>query len=132
MQARYSIMKTFMKHCKDNNFLKLEINDAMDDFTIKLDKSLIKTAGLDCVRDYLQHLHVYKCSGDVEQGSKYFIDRSTVTPDLASLRDIVVSKRLPRRQFIQANSHINGEKVSLVEYEETPQGMLQSFLDREL
>ncbi|QID87934.1 hypothetical protein GRS66_010628 [Saccharomyces pastorianus] len=132
MQARFSIMKTFMKHCKDKNFLKLEINDTMDDFTIKLDKTLIKTAGLECVKDYLQRLHVYKCSGDVEQGSKYFIDRSTVTPDLASLRDIVVSKRLPRRQFIQANSHVNGENVSLVEYEETPRGMLQSFLDREL
>ncbi|CAI4772295.1 conserved hypothetical protein [Saccharomyces cerevisiae RM11-1a] len=133
MQARFSIMKTFMKHSTDKNFLKLEMNSTNDDFAIKLDKSLIKTAGHECVKDYLKHLHVYKCSGDVEQGSKYFIDRSTVTPDLASLRDIVLSKRLPRRQFIQSNSYIDdNNKVTLKEYDETPQGMLQSFLDREL
>ncbi|CAI4050970.1 hypothetical protein SKDZ_15G1000 [Saccharomyces kudriavzevii ZP591] len=132
MQARYSIMKTFMKHSTSENFLRLEINDAKDDFTIKLDESLIKTVGHECVKDYLQHLHVYKCSGDVKKGSEYFIDRSTVTPDLASLRDIVVSKRLPRRQFIQANSYIDDNKVILKEYDETPRGMLQSFLDREL
>ncbi|CAI4036266.1 hypothetical protein SMKI_15G1040 [Saccharomyces mikatae IFO 1815] len=132
MQARFSIMKTFMKHSTDKNFLRLEINDMKNDFTIKLDQSLIETIGHECVKDYLQHLHVYKCSGDVEQGSKYFIDRSTVTPDLASLRDIVISKRLPRRQFIQANSYIDDDKVTLKEYDETPQGMLQSFLDREL
>ncbi|CAI5213937.1 ANM_HP_G0014170.mRNA.1.CDS.1 [Saccharomyces cerevisiae] len=112
MQARFSIMKTFMKHSTDKNFLKLEMNSTNDDFAIKLDKSLIKTAGHECVKDYL---------------------KSTVTPDLASLRDIVLSKRLPRRQFIQSNSYIDdNNKVTLKEYDETPQGMLQSFLDREL
>ena len=39
MQARFSIMKTFMKHSTDKNFLKLEMNSTNDDFAIKLDKS---------------------------------------------------------------------------------------------
>ena len=51
--------------------------------------------------------------------------------DLAKMRDTVISKRLPRRQFIQANSEIVDGKVLLHEYEETAIGMIQSFAERE-
>lgn len=132
MQARFSIMKTFLLHCKNNSFLTIEHEN--NDLKIHLDRSLIETDGLDCVRDYLLHLHVYKCSADFERGSKYYIDRSTVPEELASLRDLVISKRLPRRQFIQANSSLDNvsSTVQLTEYPETPQGMIQSFLERAL
>lgn len=131
MQARFSIMKTFLKHSPDPAFLSL-ITDA-DQIIVKLERSLIETAGHECIKDYLKHLHIYKCSGDYERGSQYFNDRCTVTADLAKLRDTVISKRLPRRQFIQTNTRIsNYNKVVLQEYEETPKGMLESFIERQL
>lgn len=133
MQARFSIMKTFLNHSSDPNFLEIVFDEKKpNDLHIKLNRDLIETVGHECVKDYLHHLHIYKCSADVEQGSAYFIDRSTVTEDLAKLRDIVVAKRLPRRQFIQANSEIVDDNVVLHEYEETPMGMIQSFIEREL
>lgn len=131
MQARFSIMKTFLLHCQNNNFLTIEHGN--NDLKIHLDRSLIETDGLDCVRDYLLHLHIYKCSADFERGSQYYIDRSNVPENLASLRDLVISKRLPRRQFIQANSSLKqDDTVQLIEYPETPQGMIQSFIERTL
>ena len=137
MQARFSIMKTFLKHCSNENFLTIrEITNPEDgkpDLELSLDRSLIETAGRACVEDYLRHLHIYKCSADFTNGSKYYIDRSTVTPELAAWRDIVLSKRLPRRQYISGNTTIDPVTgaVELHEYEETPLGMLQSFMERE-
>ncbi|CAR25670.1 ZYRO0A05346p [Zygosaccharomyces rouxii] len=132
MQARFSIMKTFLKHSPNPKFLQIEPLDDGKDLVIRLDKSLIETAGHECVKDYLQHLHIYKSTADVENGSKYYNERSQVTPDLAKLRDLVVSKRLPRKQFVQANTILtpSGE-VELKEYEETPFGLIKSFIERE-
>lgn len=130
MQARFSIMKTFLKYCSEDEFLTLK-KDSKGELYIKLRKDLIETAGHECVKDYLHHLHVYKCSADVEGGTQYYVDRSTVTPDLSQYRDLVISKRLPRRQFIQANTILEGDKVELKEYEETPLGMIESFIERE-
>ena len=137
MQARFSIMKTFLQHCSEPNFLTIDKVDGTDgpDLRISLDRSLIETAGRDCVRDYLLHLHVYKCSANVTEGSRYYTDRSTVPPELAALRDLVISKRLARRQFIQANTELSGDAaapVRLNEYPETVRGMVASFAERQV
>ena len=134
MQARFSIMKTFLMHAKNDQFLKIVTNDNSNptDFHLELDASLIETVGHECVKDYLAHLHVYKCSADVEKGTKYFMDRSFVPKEIARFRDIVINKRLPRRQFIQPNTYLSNDKVVLKEYEETPIGMIQSFIERDL
>lgn len=131
MQARFSIMKTFLQYSPNPAFLSLKHDEGQ--LSIKLDRSLIETAGHECIKDYLMHLHIYKCSGDDKSGSHYFIERSTVTPDLAKLRDTVMSKRLPRRQFIQINTSLSdSNEVVLQEYEETAQGMLDSFVERQV
>ncbi|EDO18062.1 hypothetical protein Kpol_1045p49 [Vanderwaltozyma polyspora DSM 70294] len=132
MQARFSIMKTFLMHSNNENFLKIITdNDANPtDFHLDLDISLIESTGVECVGDFLKHLHVYKSTADVENGTKYFTDRSTVPPSLAKFRDIVIKKRLPRRQFIQANTEVINDKVTVKDYEETPIGMIKSFIER--
>lgn len=133
MQARFSIMKTFLKHSNSDEFLKLVYTkDDFSDLEIHLNKDLIETSGHQCIKDYLKHLHVYKSSGNFETGSKYFIDRSTVTPDLARFRKIVLDKKLPRKQIIQANTLLRNGTVELDEYEETYEGMIRSFVEREV
>ncbi|CEP64532.1 dipeptidyl-peptidase III LALA0_S12e01046g [Lachancea lanzarotensis] len=133
MQARFSIMKTFLKHTSDDKFFELlHTKDDFSDLRLKLDRSKIETVGHAALKDYLTHLHIYKSSGDVDAGSKYFIDRSTVDPDLAQYRQIVLDKKLPRRQFIQANTVFEGKEVTLKEYDNTPEGILNSFLEREV
>ncbi|CUS24607.1 LAQU0S18e00100g1_1 [Lachancea quebecensis] len=133
MQARFSIMKTFLKHTSDKHFLTLSYTKPdYSDLEIHLNRSMIESVGRDAVRDYLTHLHIYKSSGDVEKGTKYFVERSTVDPELAQFRSIVIEKKLPRRQFIQANTVIEEGNVSLKEYDETTIGMLQSHLEREV
>lgn len=129
MQARFAIMKTFLQSgLAELVYTKQDYSDLY----VKLDKSKIETIGHAAIKDYLRHLHIYKASGDVENGSRYFIDRSTVTPELAQFRDAVLKARLPRKQFIQANTFIVDGAVVLKEYEESEIGMIQSFAEREV
>ncbi|SCU99870.1 LAME_0G06062g1_1 [Lachancea meyersii CBS 8951] len=133
MQARFSIMKTFLNHTSDDGFFQLLYGkDDFSDLQLSLNRSMIETVGHAAIKDYLTHLHIYKSSGDVVAGSKYFIDRSTVDPDLAKFRKIVLDKKLPRRQFIQANTVLEDKEVILNEYDSTPQGILESFVEREV
>lgn len=133
MQARFSIMKTLLRYSEDKNFLKLAYTkDDYSDLHIELDKSLIETVGHAAIEDYLTHLHIYKATGDVENGVAYFQDRSDVDEELAKFRDIVLAKKLPRKQFIQANTILSGDEITVKEYDESPIGMIQSFIERDL
>ena len=129
MQARFSIMKTFL----ESGLAELVYTEPdFSDLYVKVHKDKIPSVGHEAIKDYLRHLHIYKASGDVEKGSEYFINRSTVTPELAKLRDAVLRARLPRKQFIQANTSIVDGSVILKEYEESEVGLIQSFAEREV
>ncbi|KAH3674415.1 hypothetical protein WICMUC_003252 [Wickerhamomyces mucosus] len=129
MQARFSILKTLL----ESKLVELQYTkEDYSDLIVKLDESKIRTIGHEAIKDYLRHLHIYKSSGDVINGSAYFIDRSTVTPELAKFRDAVLKARLPRKQFIQANTGIVDGKVILKEYEESESGLIQSFVERDV
>ena len=151
-QARFSIMRCFLEAGDD--FCKLDYQKKdLSDLTIKLDRSKILTSGrkgtlspdsaheqpLTCliaVADFLQKLHVYKSTADVETGSKFYTDMTTVDVDFwgEKVRDIVMKNKQPRKVFVQANTTLDESsgKVSIKHYEPTLVGMIESYADRNL
>lgn len=128
MQARFTIFKTML----EAGLVSLEYKEAdFSDLIIKLDESKIETVGKECISDYLLKLHIYKTSADVVNGQLFYNEKSRVDPDILKFRDLIMEKRLPRKQFIQANTYIEGDSVVVKEYEENEIGMIQSFVDRE-
>ncbi|POS84255.1 putative dipeptidyl peptidase 3, partial [Erysiphe pulchra] len=68
-QARFSILKCFLD--APNEFCKLEYkNEDLSDLTVRIDRSKILTVGRKAVENYLQKLHIYKSTADLEAGSK--------------------------------------------------------------
>ena len=132
MQARFSILRTFMDAGGDFVTLNATKED-LSDLEIHLDRSKILSHGRPAVERYLQKLHVYKSTADVEAGTKLY-DESTYVNEWwgASLRPVVLDKKTPRKVFVQANTCLDGEdgKVVLKEYEPTMEGMIQSFAER--
>ncbi|GME68370.1 unnamed protein product [Ambrosiozyma monospora] len=129
-QARYAILKAYLD--AGEGLVKLEYTkDDFSDLVITVDKSKIATVGQKSIEEYLQKLHVYKCSADVKTGSKFFIDQTTIPDEILKFRDVVLSKKLPRKQLVQANTFVKGDKVEVKEYEETELGMIESFAERE-
>ncbi|GJC92370.1 peptidase family M49 protein [Colletotrichum higginsianum] len=134
-QARFSILQCFLQAGDD--FCKLEYkNDDLSDLEIKLDRSKILTTGRDAVGKYLQKLHVYKVTADVENGTAFYKEMTNVDMDFwgTKARNVVLKNKQPRKVFVQANTFLDeaSGKVSLKHYEASPVGMIQSWADREL
>ncbi|KAL1978028.1 hypothetical protein VTN31DRAFT_887 [Thermomyces dupontii] len=133
MQARFSILQTFLRAGDD--FVKLHYTkDDLSDLEIHLDRSKILTHGRPAVEKYLQTLHVYKATADVVEGTKFYEDITSVDDWWATkVRNIVLEKKVPRKVFVQANTVlVEGDKVVLKEYDPTPEGMIKSYVERDI
>lgn len=134
-QARFSILKCFLEAGDD--FCKLDYKgDDVQDLKIRLDRSKILTAGRKAVGDYLQKLHIYKSTADVEAGTKFYADMTYVDSDFwgKKVRDEVLRNKQPRKVFVQANTYVDEAtgKVTLKHYDATPEGMIQSWVERDV
>ncbi len=131
MQARYAILRTFMDAGKE--FVELKsTKDDFSDLEIYLDRSKILSHGRPAVEKCLQKLHVYKSTADVEAGKKFYDDITHVDEWWGDkVRPVVLSKKQPRKVFVQANTIMDEDgQVTLKEYEPTLEGMVQSYAER--
>ena len=135
MQARYSILQAFLQAPPSPNgerFVEL-VHSKPDysDLTLKLNKDLICSIGKDSMKEYLEKIHIYKCSADYASGKELYDRMTKVDETMQRYRDVVMARKLPRKQFVQANTFIQeGGNVELKEYEASVRGMIQSFSDR--
>ncbi|KAI1208819.1 putative dipeptidylpeptidase III [Annulohypoxylon truncatum] len=132
-QARFSILKCFLEAGDD--FCKLDYKgDDLTDLKISLDRSKILTAGRKAVGNYLQKLHIFKSTADVETGTKFYADMTDVDAEYwgKKVRDEVLRNKQPRKVFVQANTYLDDAtgKVTLKHYDATPEGMIQSWAER--
>jgi len=130
MNARYVILRVLLE--AGQGLVKLEVNEANDDVTIQLDRSLIPTVGKTAIGEFLNKLQIFKSLGDVANGSKMFGDYSKVPEEMANLRRIVMARKEPRKLLVQPHMSRNDEtkQCSIVEFEESPEGMIASFVSR--
>lgn len=135
-QARFSILQCFLQAGDDFCKLKYSAPDNLSDLEISLDRSKILTTGRKAVGDYLQKLHIYKATADVEGGGAFFLGMTEVDSEYwgRKVRDEVLHNKQPRKVFVQANTYIDEAtgKVTLKHYEATPQGMIQSWAERQV
>lgn len=132
MQARFSILRTFLNAGVE--FCELEYTDKtqLSDLTIRLERSKILELGRPAVEDYLKKLHIYKSSADVERGRRMYEEITTVEPFYENyVRPAVLRKKTPRKVFVQANTVEKEGKVELREYEASAKGMVESYAERE-
>ena len=133
MQARFSILRAFMSAGPEFCRLYWTTND-MSDLEILIDRSKILSHGRPAVEKYLQKLHVYKSTADFAAGKELY-DKMTNVDDWweKKIRPIVLSKKIPRKVFVQANTFLNDNgTVELREYESTPEGMIKSYVERDV
>jgi dipeptidyl-peptidase-3 len=132
-QARFSILKCFLDSGED--FCKLDYkNEDLSDLKIKLDRSKITMVGRTAVEKYLQKLHVYKSTADLEAGTKFYNEMCYVDPIFwgEKVRNEVLRNKQPRKVYIQANTMLDevAGKVALVEYDASLEGMIKSYAER--
>lgn len=134
-QARFSILQCFLQ--AGDGFCKLEYKaDDLSDLTIKIDRSKIMTSGREAVKDYLQKIHIYKATADVDTAIKFYTDMTTPEEPFwaTKVRDVVVANIEPRKVFVQANTSVDEGtgKVGLKHYDASLAGMVESWAERAL
>ncbi|CUM66243.1 uncharacterized protein PRCAT00003903001 [Priceomyces carsonii] len=129
MQARFSILKCLISA----GVCSFSYRDEKDyeDLEIAFDFSKLQTAAVDALGDYLNKLHVYKSTANVKEGVAFYNDATNVTDEYSRFREVVLKKKLPRKQLIQANTHLSGgNAVEIHEYDESEVGMIESYFNR--
>ena len=74
----------------------------------------IETVGKPAIGDFLKKLQIYKSLGDVESASEMFDNLSKVNEQWLQWRDIVISRKQPRKMKVQANTIIKGTYVNFM------------------
>lgn len=113
-----------------NGFMSVKSDLAKQSLVVEVDRSKIRTHGKPALGRMLLRLHMYRCTADVQACRSYYEELSKVDGEYAKWRDIVVTNREPKWVFVQANTFLNGDQVSLREYDATEEGVIQSWAER--
>ncbi|KAL8824918.1 MAG: hypothetical protein Q9170_007999 [Blastenia crenularia] len=114
-RAHFAMLKCLLRDV--NGFMAIHCNSQANELKVSVDKSRTKTDGKTALRGMLLKLH---------------IPLSKVDGQYLEWRRIVLAQKQPKWVFVQANTFLDGEEVSLKEYEVTPEGVIQSWLEREI
>ncbi|GMT28781.1 hypothetical protein PFISCL1PPCAC_20078 [Pristionchus fissidentatus] len=131
--ARYVLTKVVLEAAQ--GFVTIEEtkdSSGGDDLSFKLDKTKIDSVGMPAVRQFLNKLQAYKSTADVKGATELFNKYGSVGPTELKWREICIAKRKPRRIFVQPNTKLTSDEknAELVTYPETPEGIIQSFVER--
>ena len=75
-------------------------------------------------------LQTYKSSGNFEKGSEFYAKYSQVSPFFLKIRDLVISKKMPRKLVLNNNLVKTPEGITPEVYPENFEGIISSFQDR--
>merc|ERR1712080_386687 len=136
MGARFVILQVLIE--AGEGFVSVKAvtgDDGKPDLLLTMDRTKVESVGKPAIGDFLQKLQVYKSTGDIDAANKMYDAYSAVNDERsgmpwASWRNIVLDRKQPRKMMVQANTKIVDEKLRLVEYPPTHDGMMESWRDR--
>ena len=121
-------MKQLLRH--GNGCLKIEYDESQSKLTVKVDRSKILPYGKNALAEMLLKIHIYRCTADVAAGRPYFEDLTNLEPEHERWRAIVLKNPPPRMKFVQADTFLDGDEVTVKAYDATDEGMIQSWAER--
>lgn len=126
-QARYVILQVLME--AGHGFITIT-ESGPDNLELNIDPTQIITVGIPAISQLLAYLNIYKATANVSGMTAMFEKYSKVHGKFIGYREIILSKKKSRSIFVQPNIVLYQNGAKLIEYPATPEGMIQSFLDR--
>ena len=78
----------------------------------------------------LQKLHIWRCTADVKPCREFYGSLSAVDGVYEEWRRLVSMRPEARWKFVQTNTFLENAKMVVREYEESDEGIIQSWADR--
>jgi dipeptidyl-peptidase III len=128
LQAHFAMFKCLL--AAGGNFLTIAHDKSSNKLTVSIDRTKISTHGRPAIGSLMLKLHIWRCTADVEECRKYYVQLTEPTGIYLEWRGIMLSKQTARQVFVQPNTFIGDGEVFLKEYEPTVEGMIQSWAER--
>lgn len=102
---------------------------------VRIDRQRIRTAGANAISELATRLHLILMTADIEEAKALYEPLTDVDGEWLTIRDIAIraSDDEPPRIYVQANTELASDgSVTVVEYDETAEGVIQSWMDRDI
>ncbi|KAK4060263.1 uncharacterized protein Triagg1_10813 [Trichoderma aggressivum f. europaeum] len=129
-QAHFSILKHLLQD--GNGVISITHHSTQQSLTVNVDRSKILSHGKQSLGSYLCKLHIWRCTADVSACSRFYEPLCIVDGVYEEWRKIVVSKPKMKWKFVQPNTFRTGESVQVKVYDETNEGIIQSWAERDI
>ncbi|KAG8417412.1 hypothetical protein J3459_006700 [Metarhizium acridum] len=127
-QAHFSILRHLLQDGGD--VIRISHDRTTSSLTVHVDRSKIISCGKPALGRYLCRLHIWRCTADVSSCKELYELLCAVDGEHEQWRQIVCSKPNPRWKFVQPNTFVKGGAVELKVYEESNEGIIQSWAER--
>ncbi|KID79394.1 Dipeptidyl peptidase 3 [Metarhizium brunneum] len=128
-RAHFAILKCLLLN--GGGVITISRNKPKQRLTVRVDRSKIRTHGKPALGKMLLHLHVFRCTADVEGCRTYYEKLSSVDGEYIEWRETVIVNKPPPLVFVQANTFRDGDTITLKEYEPTVEGVIASWVERQ-
>lgn len=129
-RAHFAMLKCLLND--GNGFMTVKCDSSNDSITVHVDRPRIVSDGKPALGRMLLRLHMYRCTADVQNCRTYYEDLSKVDGEYLEWRRFVLAKQKPKWVFVQAKTFVNNNRVTVKEYKITPEGVIQSWAERNL
>lgn len=83
-----------------DNFMGLEVNKELKQLRVKIDETKLVYCGRKAMGDLLLHVHIHRCTADVEAAKKYFGELTAINEEWLGIREIVRRERSSCRPIL--------------------------------
>jgi len=132
MQARMGITQFFIKEGITHLERVTDASGKLSNIYVRVDRNKVLSHGKEIAGKLLVDLQVRKSTADGAGANEFYTALTTPMEGwIPDVRDIVISKKLPRKIFVQPNTFIVGDQVQLKEYPLSAAGAIESFIERD-
>ncbi|KAJ5609905.1 dipeptidyl peptidase III [Penicillium herquei] len=133
-RARFGMVKCL--HQAGQGLLEIREHNRPEedpDLEIILNKDLISSVARPSLSTLIMRLQIYRCTANVNATTDYMEELTSVNGQYARWRAAVLAKKQKRPLFVQANTVLGEDhSVDLKEYPATLEGLIQSWVDRDI
>ncbi|KAI1391092.1 peptidase family M49-domain-containing protein [Hypoxylon trugodes] len=129
-RAHFSMLRCLLRDSQ--GCLKVQHDREAKKLTVIVDRPKIISHGKKALGGMLLRLHMYRCTADVQACRDYYEDLSHVDEECLKWRQTVIANKPPPLLNVQANTFIDGDTVTLKEYEPTIEGIIKSWVERDV
>jgi dipeptidyl-peptidase-3 len=115
-----------------SKIFEIRLDTATRTLTVRMDRSLIESAGRPALADLLLQLHIHRCTAGVSQCRALMDELIVPSPENLERRRILLEAGASTRVFVQPNTFLDGDDAALKDYERSARGMIQSWAEREI